>query len=157
MVAIDIDITQNRPIRLGVALADGVRWDSAGAAERVRAADLGEIWRKSARLRRERPDVDVVADIDVVIAADARTARALLDHAACESADRTMLYVGTPAGLAGLIADIHALGIADGAVLIPQAPGTIELIRDAVLPALMRWAPEGLSDPATPRRSPEHG
>jgi len=146
MVAIDIDITHNRPLRLGVALADGVRWDRDGAAERVRATDLGEIWRKSARLRLEHPDVDIVADIDVVIAADARTARALLDGVVDENGDRAMLYVGTPSGLAGLIADIHALGIADGAVLIPRAAGAAELIRDAVLPAL--------SDLAEPRRWP---
>ena len=136
MVGIDIDITRNRPLRLGVAFPDGIRWDSDGAAQRVRAGDLGEIWRKSGRLRRERPGVDVVADIDVVIAADARTARALLDGVVDDSADRTMLYVGTPSGLAGLIADIHALGIADGVVLIPQAAGVAELILDAVLPAL---------------------
>lgn len=136
MVAIDIDITQHRPLRLGVALADGIRWNSDGAVERIRAADLGEIWRKSIRVRRARPDVDVVADIDVVIAADARAARALLASTEGDSADRAMLYVGTPAGLAGLVADIYALGIADGAVLIPQAAGTAELIRDAVVPAL---------------------
>jgi alkanesulfonate monooxygenase SsuD/methylene tetrahydromethanopterin reductase-like flavin-dependent oxidoreductase (luciferase family) len=119
-----------------VALADGIRWDSDGTVERIRAADLGEIWRKSARLRRERPDVDVVADIDVVIAADARAAWALLDSADGDSADHTMLYVGTPTGLAGLVADIYALGIADGAVLIPQSAGAAELIRDTVVPEL---------------------
>jgi alkanesulfonate monooxygenase SsuD/methylene tetrahydromethanopterin reductase-like flavin-dependent oxidoreductase (luciferase family) len=136
MVGIDIDITHNRPLRLGVALADGVLWDTDVSAERVRAGDLGDVWRKSARLRRDRPDVDIVADIDVVIATDARTARSLTGVAAVDSAEDTMLYVGTPSGLAGLIADIHALGIADGVVLIPKAAGALDLIRDAVLPAL---------------------
>ncbi|MBB3605965.1 alkanesulfonate monooxygenase SsuD/methylene tetrahydromethanopterin reductase-like flavin-dependent oxidoreductase (luciferase family) [Mycolicibacterium sp. BK556] len=136
MVAVDIDITHNRPLRLAVALADGIRWDSVERAERVRAADLGEISRKSARLRRDHPGVDVVADIDVVIAADARKARALYDCVSSETDDHTMLYIGTPSGLAGLVADIHALGIVDGAVLIPRVPGAAELIRDAVLPAL---------------------
>ncbi|TDO18084.1 hypothetical protein EV580_1265 [Mycobacterium sp. BK086] len=135
MVGIDIDITQNRPLRLGVLLAGGVVWDTDGAVERVRATDLGEMGRMSARLRRAHPGVDVVADIDVVIAADARTARALAGGAH-DSAGHTLLYIGTPSGLAGLIADIHALGIADGAVLIPRAAGVAELIRDAVLPAL---------------------
>jgi alkanesulfonate monooxygenase SsuD/methylene tetrahydromethanopterin reductase-like flavin-dependent oxidoreductase (luciferase family) len=136
MVGIDIDITHNRPLRLGVALADGVLWDTDVSAERVRAGDLGDVWRKSARLRRDRPGVDIVADIDVVIATDARTARSLTGATAVDSAEDTMLYVGTPSGLAGLIADIHALGIADGVVLIPKAAGAVDLIRDAVLPAL---------------------
>ncbi|EHB59006.1 hypothetical protein MycrhDRAFT_1442 [Mycolicibacterium rhodesiae JS60] len=136
MVGIDIDITQNRPLRLGLALADGVLWDNDIAAERIRAADLGDIWRRSARLRRDRPDVDIVADIEIVIAADARTARSLMGSTDVDGTEGAMLYVGTPSGLAGLIADIHALGIADGAVLIPKAAGTAELVRDAVLPLL---------------------
>ena len=53
---------------------------------------------------------------------------------------QTLLYVGTPAGLAGLIADIHALNIADGAVLIPRAAGVAELIPEAVLPVLRTMA-----------------
>jgi alkanesulfonate monooxygenase SsuD/methylene tetrahydromethanopterin reductase-like flavin-dependent oxidoreductase (luciferase family) len=136
MVGIDIDITQNRPLRLGLALADGVLWDNGIAAERVRATDLGDIWRKSARLRRDRPDVDIVADIEIVIAADSRTARSLMGSTDVDGTEGTLLYVGTPSGLAGLIADIHALGIADGAVLIPKAAGAAELVRDAVLPLL---------------------
>jgi alkanesulfonate monooxygenase SsuD/methylene tetrahydromethanopterin reductase-like flavin-dependent oxidoreductase (luciferase family) len=136
MPGVDIDITQNRPLRLAVELGDGIRWDGDGTAERIRAVDLGDIWRKSARLRRERPDVEVVVDIDVVIAADARTARALLGTPVGDGEDHALLYVGTPSGLAGLIADIHALGIADGAVLIPRVAGAAELIRDAVLPVL---------------------
>jgi alkanesulfonate monooxygenase SsuD/methylene tetrahydromethanopterin reductase-like flavin-dependent oxidoreductase (luciferase family) len=132
---VDIEITHHRPLRLGVATAQGIVWDGAGEPERIRAVDLGDVARKSAKLRREHAGVDVVADIDVVIASEARTARALLDPVR-DTGDRTMLYVGTPSGLAGLIADIHALGIADGAVLIPRAPGVAELIRDAVLPAL---------------------
>lgn len=136
MAGIDIDITHNRPLRLGMALAGGVLWDNDIAAERIRAADLGDIWRKSARLRRDRPDVDIVADIEIVIAADARTARSLMGGTIADRTEDTMLYVGTPSGLAGLIADIHALGIADGAVLIPKAAGAAELVRDAVLPLL---------------------
>ena len=36
---------------------------------------------------------------------------------------------------------MQALGIADGAVLIPRAPGVADLIRDAVLPVLDTMAP----------------
>ena len=136
MSDIDIDITQSRPLRLGVVLHDQVVWDRDSAAERIRGVDLSDIARRSARLRREHPDVDVVADIDVVIAAEARAARSMLNSDALQSCDGALLYVGTPSGLVGLITDIHALGIADGAVLIPRAAGVAGLIRDAVLPLL---------------------
>jgi alkanesulfonate monooxygenase SsuD/methylene tetrahydromethanopterin reductase-like flavin-dependent oxidoreductase (luciferase family) len=136
MCDVDIDITQSRRLRLGVALRDRVLWDSDTTAERIRGVDLSDLARKSASRRRDHPDVDVVADIDVVIAAEARTARAMLSSDAHETCDGTLLYVGTPPGLASLITDIHALGIADGAVLIPRAAGVADLIRDAVLPLL---------------------
>lgn len=136
MCDIDIDITHSRPLRLGLALGEGVVWDGDDCAERIRGVDLSDIARKSARLRRERPDLDVVADIEVVIAPEASSARAMFSPVNDESVSHTLLYVGTPAGLAGLITDIYALGIADGAVLIPQAPGVADLIRDAVLPLL---------------------
>ena len=136
MSDIDIDITQSRPLRLGVVLHDQVVWDRDSAAERIRGVDLSDIARRSARLRREHPDVDVVADIDVVIAAEARAARSMLNSDALQSCDGALLYVGTPSGLVSLITDIHALGIADGAVLIPQAPGAADLICESVLPVL---------------------
>ena len=134
MCDVDIDITQRRPPRLGVALRDRVLWDGDAAVERIRGVDLSDIARKSAQLRRDHSGVDVVADIDVVIATEARAARAMLD--AGETCDRTLLYVGTPSGLASLITDMHALGIADGAVLIPRTAAVADLIRDAVLPIL---------------------
>ncbi len=135
MCDIDIDISQSRPLRLGLARGDDVVWDGDDQAVRIQGVDLSDIARKSARLRREHPDLDVVADIEVVIAAEASSARAMLSPSG-EPGGHTLLYVGTPAGLAGLIADLHALGIADGAVLIPRAPGVADLIRDAVLPLL---------------------
>jgi hypothetical protein len=46
--------------------------------------------------------------------------------------------------LVSLITDIHALGIAEGAVLIPRASGVLDLIRDAALPILHT----GLQPPA---------
>lgn len=136
MCDIDIDITQRRPLRLGLALGDHIDWEGEDAAERIRGVDLSDVARKSTRLRRERPDSDVVADIEVVIAAEASSARAMISPGCGESSSSTMIYVGTPAGLVGLIVDMHALGITDGVVLIPKAPGVADLIREAVLPLL---------------------
>ena len=48
----------------------------------------------------------------------------------------TVRYVGTPDGLAGLLADIHALGIADGALLQPLLPGTADLIIERTMEVL---------------------
>lgn len=132
----DIDIALDRPLRLGIATGDSVQWATEGEVERVRGIDLSDLARRCARVRRDHPGVDVVADIDVVIAAEARAARALVDTETAAAVHDTMLYVGTPSGLAGLIADIHAIGIADGAVLIPQSSVMADLIRDAVLPVL---------------------
>lgn len=133
---IDIDLSRRRPLRLGVALRDQVVWDSDTAAERIRGVDISDVARKSWLLRRDHPDVDVVADIDVVIAAEVRVARTIFDSEANESCYGTLLYVGTPSGVASLVTDLHALGIVDGAVLIPRAAGVADLIRDAVIPVL---------------------
>ena len=65
-----------------------------------------------------------MVDIDFVIAHDARSARALTLAGGDEPDRQTLLLRRDPAGLAGLIADIHALNIADGAVLIPGPPGS---------------------------------
>lgn len=132
---IDIDLSKSRPMRLGVEWSDQVLWDNTATTERIRGADLSAVARESARLRADQPDVDVVVDIDVVIAADVRAARAMHCEAD-EIGSGTLLYVGTPSGLASLIADIHALGIVDGAVLIPRTAGMADLIREAVLPLL---------------------
>ena len=149
MSDIEIDIAADRPPRLAVAVGDQVVWDSPGPVVRIRGTDLSDVARKAAAARRDDPDVDVVADIDVVIAAEACTARAMLAAAGTDVGDHTMLYVGTPAGLAGLIADMQVLGIADGAVMIPRAAGVADLIRDAVLPVLDTMAPlAGAARPA---------
>lgn len=133
---VDIDLRDRPPLRFGVAQDDDVCWYRDAAAERVRGVDLTDLARRSAHLRRTEPGAEVAADIDAVIASDAATARALLAQSDGERHSGALLYVGTPTGLAGLVADIYALGIADGAVLIPRAPGVGELIRNAVLPAL---------------------
>lgn len=149
MYDIEIDIASVRPPRLAVAVGDQVVWDGPGPVVRIRGTDLSDVARKAAAARRDYPDVDVVADIEVVIAAEACTARAMLAAAGTDVGDHTMLYVGTPAGLAGLIADMQALGIADGAVLIPRAAGVADLIREAVMPVLDTMAPlAGAARPA---------
>lgn len=49
----------------------------------------------------------------------------------------TLRYVGTPSGLAGLIADLYTLGLIDGAMLIPLvADDVAKLIFKEVLPEL---------------------
>ncbi|MGI9125947.1 MAG: hypothetical protein ACR2JM_14505 [Mycobacterium sp.] len=132
----DYDISPRRPVQLGIATGSDIEWVTPADPIRVRGADLGEVARRTSAVRRDHPDADVVVDIEVVIAADARSARAMVPANLGSPGTPTMLYVGTPAGLAGLIADIHALGIADGAVLIPRKDGQTGLIADAVLPVL---------------------
>jgi hypothetical protein len=127
-------IAPTGPLRIGVVLGDRLWLDTPGDVVRVRAADLRSVTQKAAALREERPNVHALVDIDVMIARDAHSARAAM-AAAPPTDGTTLLYVGTPVGLAGLIADIHALGIADGAVLIPLTrDGVTDLIRDEVLP-----------------------
>ncbi|UTT49032.1 MULTISPECIES: hypothetical protein [Rhodococcus] len=112
---------------------------------RVRAADLREAGKLRDRIRaeaaeegREPDSVTVLVDVEVVLASDARTARTrrTRPEATRGEAD-TLSYVGTPHGLAGLIADIHAVQVADGVTLIPlAAPFTVEHLVDGTLPWL---------------------
>ncbi len=136
----DFDLGSRRPLQLGLATrtatGTAVDWVMPGDPVRVRGSDLGQAARRASAARLDNPGSDVVVDIEFVIAADSQSARALAS-AACESpGDQTLLYVGTPNGLAGLIADIYTIGIADGAVLIPLAGEGNTLFRTAVLPVL---------------------
>jgi hypothetical protein len=128
------DVTPTGPLRVGVGVApDG--------AIRVRAVDLRALGHQTAVARAEHPGAPVLVDIDVVISDQAQAARALLARFGPKRGD-TLLYVGTPAGLAGLITDIHSLGIADGAVLLPMTgAGILDLIYDDVLPRLSTTGP----------------
>jgi hypothetical protein len=92
---------------------DGIEALSA-LASRIQAVDLRDAERKARALRADGAD-EVYLDIEVFVAADALAALRSADHA--QSSSGTMRYVGTPKGLAGLIADIRTLGIADGVVL----------------------------------------
>ena len=132
----DLDIAARRPLRLGIATAAGVHWVTPADPIRVRGADLREVARRVAATRRDHPGAEVVVDIDFVIADDERGARAIAS-ATCSAPDpQTMIYVGTPAGLAGLIADIYAIDLADGAVLISRAAGGADQIQERVVPIL---------------------
>jgi hypothetical protein len=153
MTMADFDIARGRPLRLGIELSTTQPWIELtalrGGADRptdtpvrVQAVDLRDAYQKVAAIRHEAGrDVPTLLDVEVMVAQDSRSARTSL--AILDSAQRTvrrpasLLYVGTPTGLAGLIADIHTLGIAGGVVLRPLVvPGVVFHILDEVLPAL---------------------
>ncbi len=140
----DIDLTAKKPLRLGVADGDTRRLnDAPGDVIRVRAEDLRALADRVRAVRQEHPGRDVVVDIDVVIAREASEARAALANAGDRPDQGTLRYVGTATGLAGLVADLHALGLTDGAMLIPLVGGeTPALIRDVVLPMLASFMPD---------------
>ncbi|WP_082945884.1 hypothetical protein [Mycobacterium sp. E1747] len=146
---IDIDLTYRAPLRLGIA--DGARvWlHTPGDLTRVRASDMRHLAREAAAARAEHPDRDVVVDIHVVVAAEASAARAALAETGESPPADTLSYVGTARGLAGLVADLYALRITDGAMLIPLlGPRMVERLRSEVLPQLRTLLP------AEPSRQP---
>jgi hypothetical protein len=106
-------------VRIFVADADD--WteltDGGAPVVRITAPDL-------ARARRIRAGVDgdvaVILDVTVAVGADFRSARRALQVA---TDDANVRYVGTVLGLAGLVADIEAAGVADGVTLVAAAPG----------------------------------
>jgi hypothetical protein len=149
----DIDLTVKNPLRLGVAYGETVWLNAPGELVRVRAEDLRGLAHRVTAVRQQHPGCDVVVDIDVVIAGEARWARAALAKAGGAPNHGTLLYVGTATGLAGLVADLYALGMTDGAMLIPLIGEDVPaLIRDEVLPELATFMPDpieqGSSRPA---------
>jgi hypothetical protein len=91
----------------------------------IRADDLGVAQAMRMRIRREHrtegdgaTSVAVVLELEVHIADDARTARKELASSP-NSETKTVRYVGTSSGLAGLIADIKSAGVADAVLIIP--------------------------------------
>lgn len=105
---------------------------------RVRATTLADATRRSAALRATSRGNRVLLDVEVFIASDASAAFTAL-AAAGESADAgdQIRYVGTPRGLASLIADVATLGIADGVVLKPLAGCPVtDLMLEALVPGL---------------------
>jgi alkanesulfonate monooxygenase SsuD/methylene tetrahydromethanopterin reductase-like flavin-dependent oxidoreductase (luciferase family) len=118
-------------------------WPVVESCVRVQAIDLRDASRRCAALRADAAtrDCPVLLDVEVLIDHDAASARntlAQLETTHVDSASpRLMRYVGTSRGLAGLIADIHVLGIADGVMLIPLTQaGVVEKVVDEVLPML---------------------
>lgn len=61
----------------------------------------------------------VILDVTVAVAPDFRSARESISAVD----DGTLRYVGTVGGLAGLLADVEAAGVADGVTLISAVPG----------------------------------
>ena len=136
---------------LTVPVAESERLDLSAYPRhvvRIRAAARRAAQIERARIRteladdgRDPDDVTVLVDLEVLIAADARSARRELARLDSEwGAPRTpvsLQYVGTPLGLAGLIADITAAGVADGVTLLPLTlPGVLEQVVDTTLPWL---------------------
>jgi hypothetical protein len=124
--------------RTRVAALSAVRLPACFA--RVRAADLRDAARQSARLRAEAgaEGCTVFVDIEVLVDGDARTAMWAAEQLGQTAAfDSALRYVGTPRGLAGFIADLHTLGIADGVTLIAlRAADSAQRIINDVLPVL---------------------
>ena len=95
---------------------------------RIRAADLGAAQQQSRRLRPTADDAPFLIEIEVLVDSTAAAARRELARIQASDTSRGLgspvggiNYVGTVDGLAGLIADIRAVGIADGAVLVPMS------------------------------------
>ena len=110
---------------------------------RIVASDLREAQQQRARLHAEAVDrgdsadnLAVFLDLEIYIAADARTARrefAALDAPASPSSIR---YVGTPSGLASLISDVTAADVADGVTLQVHGEMIAQMLDGKALPRL---------------------
>jgi alkanesulfonate monooxygenase SsuD/methylene tetrahydromethanopterin reductase-like flavin-dependent oxidoreductase (luciferase family) len=105
---------------------------------RIQAADLREAARKAEAVRRELvardEDPTVYLDVEVVIDRDAAAAFRVDSRRAPSGSVR---YVGTPRGLAGLIADVQKLGIADGVCLVTaDEDRVVGLMLDELAPGL---------------------
>ncbi|WP_067656615.1 hypothetical protein [Nocardia harenae] len=97
----------------------------------VRAADVSAVPRACAAARAEAaargPGVSILVELAVLLAAGTGAARQRL--AELERAERWippgLRYLGTPAGLAGLIIDLHRAAGADGVLLRPISPAAV--------------------------------
>ena len=143
-----VDIFPTHPLLVMVQMADGSLRALAATGDdgghrasrrtvRIEAGDLRATCRKAVAARAEAAargdEVSVLVDLEVMIDQDARTARQTLAALDRPRRTQTLRYVGTGAGLAGLIADIHALQLADGVTLLPLTDRVLDLIvADAV-------------------------
>ncbi|SNS71650.1 hypothetical protein [Rhodococcoides kyotonense] len=134
-----------------VAVAHSGAWTEitdAAATEsvvRISAADLREGQQARTALRADAvaagKDADSVAvflDIEFHIADDARTARREFATFDVPAVPGSIRYVGTSAGLAGLVADVKAAEVADGVTLVAVGPETRNLgdVASGVVPWL---------------------
>jgi hypothetical protein len=147
-VAIELD--QGGPRREWMLLSSTVRDELAHgdiAAKRIVrfcAPDLGSAQRIHRRLR-TATDLDwehrqlTMVDLHVHIGSDIRLLLTEFEREGQVRAGKESLrYVGTATGLAGLISDIHAAGVADGVTLIPIKPEeSLEPILYETLPNLV--------------------
>jgi hypothetical protein len=138
----DHDISVPARVRVGLADGETVSIDRRGRFVRVKGIDLRTVAHRTTTAREVHPDHDVLVDIEVMIATSAAEARARLASAGITPSGDSLVYVGTPTGLAGLVTDIHALDICDGAILRPLLPGVAELIRERVLAELSTMGPD---------------
>ena len=107
---------------------------------RVRASDLQQATTVYNRMHAEDHNAVVSLDLEFVIAPTARVARAIPVKSQPRDGDSTatVRYVGTPLGLAGLIADVGAARVADGVNLIPlDNSASAELLVSSTLPKLV--------------------
>lgn len=111
--------------------------DGGQQTVRVAAPDLQQARRARARIR-AADDVAVILDVTVSVAADYRSARSGLGAAEDQP---SVHYAGTVDGLAGLITDIEAAGVADGVTLISASPR--QDLRDLARDVLARLATRG--------------
>ncbi|MGB2720647.1 MAG: hypothetical protein WBG53_19195 [Rhodococcus sp. (in: high G+C Gram-positive bacteria)] len=116
-----------------------------GDVVRIQASDLRESQQHRARVRAEAVDrgesadsAAVFLDLEIHIAADARTARREFAALDAPTGPSSIRYVGTPAGLASLISDVTAADVADGVTLtvLGDVARQSVLINDGVLPLL---------------------
>ncbi|MCZ4562832.1 hypothetical protein O4160_18475 [Rhodococcus sp. IEGM 1401] len=133
-----------------VAVEFSAGWTELTAAPetdvvRIQASDLRESQQHRARLRAEAVDrgesadsTAVFLDLEIHIAADARTARREFAALDAPSSPSSIRYVGTPAGLASLISDVTAADVADGVTLtvLGDVARQSVLINNGVLPLL---------------------
>jgi hypothetical protein len=141
------------PRRLHIALdfLTRTRWveltPPAGATMRITAPDLRAAARATTDLHADAQhhgsEVAVLLDVDAMIAEDARTAMVRMDRHDARTGGParpgSLRYVGTPAGLAGLIGDVFTAGVADGVTVRPLCPATLEHFLGCTLPGLARF------------------
>ncbi|WP_164478552.1 hypothetical protein [Mycolicibacterium stellerae] len=147
-VALALNSSGHHPAATTETVAE--RWIELGASRaaigpvvRVSATDLRDAARRARALRADAARQAIAAPViflEVGVLIDPEPRRALralarLDRETDQTA--SLRYVGSPRGLAGFAADIHALDIADGIAVLPLTmPGSATHVIDGLLEAL---------------------